>query len=334
MRHLFLPLVLTLALACSGDDDDGGATPDAALGAPDAPGAPDADTRTQHTFVVSALDLPTNASEATMLGLDIDEKPGDGVDNQLGMFFGSLAALAPNLDLQANLDASLARGELIVLLALHATGLFDAAPVDAWLGRAQTDPPPTPAPCADANDTVCRHHLDGSGMFVVAQSDGIVTGTIAGGDFDGGPSTLTLWLPLFSPTVPVELPLQKARVHLENVTAFGLGSGCKLGGAVTMSDFSTRVVPSMATGMRQTFAADCTIGGTPPSCDCAPGSTGETLRSLFDKTPNDCQISDTEVEAVMGSILTPDIDLDGDGTNDAISIGVGINAVTGGYTVP
>jgi hypothetical protein len=87
--------------------------------------------------------------------------------------------------------------------------------------------------------------------------------------------------------------------------------------------------------VRTSFDTDCDVGGTPPDCGCAPGSTGATLRNLFDKAPTqDCVISDPEVTTVLSGFLTPDIDLDGEGTNNALSIGLGFTAVKGTFTTP
>jgi len=66
----------------------------------------------------------------------------------------------------------------------------------------------------------------------------------------------------------------------------------------------------------------------------APKEMKETLRGLFDKMPNDCMITDAEVMMVVSGFLTPDIDLDGNGTNDALSLGIGVTAVGAVYTPP
>src|SRR5262245_16905771 len=112
--------------------------------------------RIDHTYAISAVVLPRNASQALAIGLDVDEKPNDGVDNQLGSLLATLASLEPGLDLQALIDARIDRGTLLPFLAdLQATDLLNARNVDLWIYPAATDPPPKPSPCTDPNDTVC-----------------------------------------------------------------------------------------------------------------------------------------------------------------------------------
>ena len=318
--------ILSLGLlACGGgDDDDGG----------DGGGTVDPNG-TNHTYVVSGVDLPTNASEAMALGLDIDGKPNDGVDNQLGSVLGSIGALAPSLNLQMSIDEQVNNGSLTLLVNLKATDLASAGGVGMWVYLA-TDQI-TPAPCTNPDDaTTCRKHLAGTGMFTVdstGPTDAKLVGTIMGGTFTGGPGTVTLQISLAG-GAPIALPLQKARAEIKGISATGFGTGSKIGGAVTQTDINTTVIPAIGETVRTSFADSCMVGGTPPSCGCMSGSTGATLKNLFDKTPNDCMITDAEVMSVVSGFLTPDIDLDGDGTNDALSLGLGVTAVAGTFTVP
>jgi len=323
LRHSALAAgILSMGLfACGGSGDDDGGTIDPA--------------GTNHTFVAAALDLPTNGAEAMALGLDIDDKPNDGVDNQLGSVLGSIGALAPSLNLQASLDTQVDQGGLILLTDLRAKDLTNSSGVGMWVYLGQTTPPPTPLPCTDANDTVCRHHLDGSGHFVVDPSgptDAKLAGKIIGGVFTGGPGTVTLQISLAGGT-PINLPLQRAKAEIHGISATGFGTGSKIGGAISQDDINNSVIPAIGNTVRTTFMRDC-MGTTPPGCACTANSTGATLKNLFDKTPNDCMITDAEVMAVVSGFLTPDIDLNGDGTNDALSLGIGVTGVAGTYDIP
>ncbi len=305
-------------IACGGGDDDDGGTIDP--------------TGTNNTFVVSALNLPENAAEAMMLGLDIDGKANDGVDNQLGMVLGSIGALAPDLDLQASVDEQVDQGSIILLANLLAKDLTNASGVGLWVYLGDN---PTPAACTDANDMVCRRHLAGGATFSIASgspTDAKLAGRIVNGKYTGGPGNVTLQIALAGGT-PIDLPLQRARAEFNSVTAAGWTSG-KIGGAISQADINTQVVPAIGDTVRTSFDETCDVGGTPPNCGCTAGETGETLRGLFDKTPNDCTITDAEVQAVVSGFLTSDIDLDGDGTNDALSLGIGVSAVAGTYTPP
>lgn len=307
-------------IACGGggDDDDGGPEPIDPNG-------------TNHTFVASSINLPESAAEAMALGLDIDEKPNDGPDNQLGMVLSSIGTLAPDLDLQASVDGEVAEGGIILLANVKATDMVNARGVGFYVYLGEN---PTPAACTDVNDMICGRHLTGSASFDIAAaspSDAALGGRLVNGKLNAGPGNVTLQISLAG-GMPISLPLQRAKVEINAVTETGWTGG-KIGGAITQEDINGEVVPAIADTVRATFDETCDVGGTPPSCGCVAGETGETLRGLFDKAPTqDCMITDVEVQAVVSGFLTPDLDLDGDGTNDALSLGIGFDAVGAVFT--
>ncbi len=314
---------MSLALvACGGGGDDG-----------DDDGVETVDPNgTNHTYVVSSVDLPENAQEAMALGLDIDGKANDGVDNQLGMVLGSIGALAPDLDLQTSVDAQVADGGIILLVNMKATDLVTARGVGMFVNLGAN---PNPPACTDPNDMVCGRHLQGGASFdLEAGEDSMryLAGRLDGGNFTGGPGNVTLQIALADGPA-ISLPLQRARATISGLTATGWSSG-KIGGAISQDDINSEVIPAIAMTVRASFDETCDVGGTPPNCGCVAGETGETLRGLFDKTPNDCNITDAEVMAVVSGFLTPDVDLSGDGTNDALSLGIGVEAVAATYTPP
>jgi hypothetical protein len=315
-------LSLGLVACGGGSDDDDGETIDPA--------------GTNHLFVASALDLPENANEATMLGLDIDEKPNDGVDNQLGMVLGSIGTLAPDLDLQASVDTEIAEGGIILLANLKAVDLVNARGVGFYVYLGDN---PNPAACTDPNDTVCGRHLAGGASFDIAASsptDAALAGRIVSGKYNGGPGNVLLQISLAGGTA-IDLPLQRAKAELTGVNAEGWTTG-KIGGAISQEDINGNVVPAIGNTVRTSFDETCEVGGNPaadPACGCEADSTGATLQGLFDKAPTeDCMISDAEVMAVVSGFLTPDVDLSGDGTNDALSLGIGVEVVPATFTPP
>lgn len=315
-------LSLGLVACGGGGDDDGGDTIDP--------------NGTDHTFVAASLNLPENAAEAMMLGLDIDNKPNDGVDNQLGMVLGSIGALAPDLDLQTAVDEQIDQGDIILLANVKATDLANASGAGFFVFLGDN---PNPAACMDANDMVCRRHLAGGASFSISASspmDAAIAGRIVNGKFTGGPGNVNLQIALAG-GLPIDLPLQRAKAEVNSISATGWMTG-KIGGAISQEDIDTNVIPAIADTVRTSFDETCdtnTQGGTMANmCNCMSGETGETLRGLFDKTPYDCNITNEEVQAVVSGFLTPDIDLDGDGTNDALSLGIGVSAVAGTFTPP
>lgn len=317
---LLLATCLPLAAACGGEDggdDDGTVDP----------------SGTDHTFVVSKVSVPTSAQEATAYGLDIDDKPNDaagGIDNQLGNVLANIGAISSDLDVQGSIDEQVDTGGIILLTNLFAKDLASASGVGMWVYLGENPQPPA---CADANDTVCRKHLAGTGMFDVdaaGPTDAKLAGKIVAGTFTGGPGTVTLQIAL-SEGMPIDLPLQKAKAEIKGITENGFGAGSKIGGAISKTDLETKVYPAIAASISSSFEEDCP-GTTGPDCGCM-SSTGSGLQSFFDGDDN-CEITTAEVVGVVGGLVSADIDLDGDGTNDAVSLGVGVQAVKGAYTVP
>jgi hypothetical protein len=101
---------------------------------------------------------------------------------------------------------------------------------------------------------------------------------------------------------------------------------------VHLDDIDRLLIPAYADAFRAVVAAECTVGGRPPACGCPASGPGDTTVDLFDKTPTDCRITDEEVANMAAGLLTPDIDLAGDGVVDAMSWGIGIEAVAGQFT--
>jgi hypothetical protein len=150
------------------------------------------------TFRITAITLPSSASESVALGLDLDHKPQDGVDNVMGNLLSSLASVAESWDVQPALTAHLAAGRLNWLLEV---------------GR-----------CADGSDNEVRVHLtrgidtDGDGILergargVPAVGHGELISTDRGiaevpvGMFTDGDGTLATdaWIPGFALTTALE----------------------------------------------------------------------------------------------------------------------------------
>ena len=323
-KHLPTLLLATLALplaACGGDDGgDGDGTID-----------PEG---TDHTYVVSKVSVPTSGAQATMLGLDIDEKENDannGIDNQLGMVIGNIGALAPDLDIQGSIDGQVDEGGIILLTNLKAKDLGSASGVGMWVYLGAN---PNPAPCADANDTVCRKHLAGGASFDIdpeGPQDASLAGKIVAGKFTGGPGTVTLQIAL-SEGMPIDLPLQKARAELTGISATAITGG-KIGGAIAKTDLETKVYPAIAETLRSNLAETCQPPPTgTPANNCNCDASANQLREIFDTAPEDCVVMDAEVVGFIAGLVSPDIDLDGDGVSDAVSLGVGVQAVAAVFT--
>jgi hypothetical protein len=189
-----------------------------------------------------------------------------------------------------------------------------------------------PAPCTNAQDMVCRHHLTGTGTFDLAADswhDTPLVGSIASGAFDAGPGDLTLQFPLF-PGMTVEVTLLGSKVHATGLADASIGASI-LGGAISQNDINTKLLPAIASGFVGIISRDCT-GSPPPDCGCVAGSTGATIIQFFDAN-HDCAVSAAELQSnnLIQALLGPDVTIEG---MPALSFGVGFTAVKGTYTVP
>ncbi len=301
-------------VACGGggDDDDDDVQPEG----------------DHYHYVVDSVEIPLDSDQAEELGFDLD---GDGtIDNQLGNILSALVqAGGESLDLQASIDTGVAQGDILLLADVQATDLSSASAVGFGIFLGTN---PTPAPCTDANDMVCGHHLDGSGSFTVdptGPQNQKVVGNISGGTFAGGPGNLSMQISLAAGS-SIDLTLVNARAEISGVTATSLGSS-RIGGAVPEDNVQNDVIPAVHTTVAGIVDEDCTGVGT----DCGCVGTGATVQGIFD-TDNDCSVTLEEIRAnsLIVTLLRSDVDTDGDGTADALSIGVGATAIGATYTQP
>jgi len=287
-------------------------------------------------YVVDHENVPTNNTQARQYALDLN---GDGtVDNQLGMVLGVFSSMG--FDIQGTTSKAIDTGGILMLGDLYALDFMNTTGSTFTVFDGAN---PSPAPCSSSSDTVCRHHLTGSGIFDVARTsprDTPLAGVSVNGTFDEGPGHLPLQLALLDPTTPMHLSLIGARVRFDGVSAAGIASGI-LAGGVTQDDVNTRLIPYMQASFTLIVARDCcgltTSPGGPtcnpnatPSCGCLDGSSGKTLLGLFDTSPKDCMITASEIQnnSLIMSLLAPDLMIEG---QMALSIGVGFTAVAASY---
>jgi hypothetical protein len=290
---------------------------------------------THYHYVMDHEYVPTNNSQARAYGLDLNN---DGtVDNQLGMVLGTLSSMG--FDVQAQTTKSVDTGATLLLVDVQTTGFTNATGTGVTMYEGAN---PMPAPCSGPTDTVCRHHLAGTGTFDVATTsprDTPLPGNASSGTFSSGPGHLPLQL-AFTSTSPIELHLIGARMQMSSVTAGGIATGV-VAGAVTQTEINTQVLPQFQAELTQIVYRDCcglasspggatcNPSGTPP-CGCVSGSSGATVIGLFD-TSHDCKISLSEVQnnSLLMSLLAPDVTVEG---QMALSLGVGFTAVPGTFT--
>ena len=310
---------LPLSIAACSSNDKKTADVDAGQVAPEG---------THYQYVVDQALVPVNPNQELSYGLDLgsstSSKPDGSVDNQLAPVFTLLSGY--NFPIQPTITQAVDRGSILLLADLQTTDLATAAAAGLSVKIGEN---PQPAACSSATDTTCRHHLDGSGRFSVAASspaNTIVTRTIAGGTFTGGPGNLTLQIALGS-TNPITLNLVNARVKASQISATEMTA--IIGGAVLETEFNTSVIPALAALIAPILQRDCADLTSPPTCGCASGTTGALLISILDTT-HDCAISPAELgpSSIVGNALQPDVCSTAScSAADALSIGIKVHAV-------
>jgi len=292
----------------------GGGTPD-----PEGP---------HHPYVVSEVNVPTSNMESTQYGLDLN---GDKTaDNQLGAV---LAALSGYFNVQDTLKKAVDQGDIIILLDLQTKSYSSSGGTGLAVKLGDTATV-MPTPCASATDTVCRRHLDGSGVFTIdaaSPENAAVAGKIVGGTFNGGPGDIALQIALGS-TAGVTLDLIGARAKASGMSDTGIDSVI-LAGALTEDDLNTQVLPAIHAQLTPLIKETC-MGTAPPDCGCpTAGSTGKTILGLFDTTPKDCNVTVEEIanNTLIKSLLAPDVTIDG---KAALSLGVKVKAVKATFPTP
>jgi hypothetical protein len=274
------------------------APPDSALDAPPPPAG-------HHHYVADHEHVPTSTMQARQFALDLGASttnaPDGTVDNQLGNVLSALQG--QGFDVAGATDRAVDTGAMIILLDYRAADL--AATLDAGLAL-DDGADPIPAACASPSDTVCRHHLAGTGSFTVSATGPEVGGSVVGGKLTAGPGPLHLQTAAFG--TPIGLDLANARVVLTMATDTTVGSAIVAGG-VTQSDLNTKIFPSLQQQQMAAVAHDCTDTNPADNCGCASGSPGATAIGLFDTTPKDCMISVDEVKnnTLIKSLFAPDI---------------------------
>jgi hypothetical protein len=307
LRQILFALAIPASLVACGGGDDGVTPP----------------TGPHYGYVADTVVVPRNNAEAREIGLDLN---GDKtIDNQLGMVLGTLAG--QGFEVQTTLDEAVDAGSIILLLDLQTPDFASTtgAGLSIKLGDSDTA---MPTPCTDPTmPATCGKHLDGTGVFTIdagSPADAGVEGKIAGGVFTGGPGEIKLQIAL-ADADPIDLSLIGARAKATGITEDGI-SEVILAGAITQSQLDTEVIPNIQAQLPPIIAEDCDPAAGPPECGCLANSTGDTIISLFDTSPKDCEVTVEEIKtnSLIQSLLAPDVTIDG---QDALSLGLKVSAV-------
>jgi hypothetical protein len=264
-----------------------------------------------HDVLVQRLLIPQTPSAAAVTGVDID---GDGeIDNQLGTLFARLAAEASrDLEIDAAVDARIRSGELLLVGRVYVSDLVDDDFIIAQLFRGAVIGDATPV--FDGQDRV--------GLDPGYPTDMFLCGRILDGRLEAGPDDWPLTVPL--PGIG-ELEVRLSRVQINGAISAGGWTHVMLGGGLA---------PEAIDRLIAEFPAffNTLIEEEPE------GAAASTLQELFDgrcdargegckPTPAGCaadgRIASVELRcsALLRAALAPDVDADGDGQPELLSIG-------------
>lgn len=300
MRRLLVCLLLP---ACVIDIDD----------VDDTPPIPESLPTEGQTYVVDGIDMPSSAAEATELGLDLDGD--DVVDNALGQYLAAVTG-ALGVDVDERVARSVEAGELLHLLLFAADETGEHLDTGRMFLGADADGDPTNNFTGDAELAI----LDGAPLADAA------FGTVTASSVDLGRGVLTIENVIFA---PVRLPLTGARI-VGTFDALGNFSGTIAGGIPGPSVELLRERIAIAVANEANEMCD------PDAIPCCPGgSRGETYLEVFDENL-DCVLEAAEVEDhfILKTFTSPDMDLDGDGIDESLSIAMGVTAVPATFEIP
>lgn len=270
-------------------------------------------TGAQYLFVTNKLTLPTTQAQAEALALNVDE---DGhTDNKFGQLLSLLTSAAPKLELQPALDQAVNNGQIVSLHVVRADDPMNDPSV-SWsitLGLQSQSPP----------------QFDGSDKFALdsaVPSYTPIVGSVANGQFAGGPGAAKIKVSLLGQSVDVDL----IGVRIEaDLSANGCLNG-KLGGGITGEELRGKLLPAMADGLNQIVKADQDLSNT--------------LLQVFD-SDNNGAITGQELEnnPLLMIAISPDLDLldasgafnpGHDGVKESYSVGLGFTCVPASFAVP
>lgn len=264
-------------------------------------------------YVFGKVIVPTQTGE---YGYDFD---GKGPKNRLGQILGIVNNLLQGASLQDSIDLAFARGRAIILMRAQgdqtnatqaATQIWSGAQVECCTGAEIT--------LADCLTQANQSCFNGSYEFSIAQDSpqtNLLGGKVTSNSFAFGPASVVLKLPLLGNST-VRLSLSEAR--LSGKFASGKIENGVVNGAIAKDKLDSELLVDVK-DLLNAILNDSTV----------QQSVKDALLTFFDKEEPKNEISTSEIKnSTLGDLLVPDVDLDGDGTVDALSLGIGFTAVS------
>lgn len=272
-------------------------------------------TGVEYYFVTNSLQIPTTQEQTQTFALNVDGDAQNSRDNKFGDLFTLITSTVQDIEMQSTLDQTINTGQLVSLHMLKADDAMNDSSVSWSIFQGQKV---QSAPKFDGTD---KFTLD-SAVPINAP----ITGSLTNGHFAGGPGQAKIQMSLMGQLVEVDL----IGVRLEaDLSAQGCLNG-KLGGGITVDEFRTGLLPTIAEGL--TGIAKLNNAGA------------NTLLRNFD-ADKDGTITTKELEnnPLLMLVISPDLDLldasgnfnpNQDGVKDSYSLGLGFTCVPATFTAP
>ncbi len=248
--------------------------------------------------VINKIKLPTSG---TAYALDLD---GNGTkDNQIGLIVSTIKVIGgSSFNLQGDLDKQMAQGKVLMLFNLRAKSLVSDPGIKIQMYEGK-DTDGNPADNFTGKETLA---VDKTGPMSL-----ILDGKILGGFLSAGSGNLMAPIPIGG--LVNNVSLKKTRLSAM-LTSKGMIKG-QINGAIPMSDVDSKILPGLAKDLDKTYKKT-----TDPN--------KKKIIASFD-TDGNGTITGTDLKnnAIVGMILKPDVDTDGDKKMDGMSLGIGFTAV-------
>jgi hypothetical protein len=265
-------------------------------------------TGVEYYFVTNKLMMPITQEQTQAFALNIDGDAQQTADNKFGDLFTLLMSAVTDIDLQSTLNQAIDSGQLVSLHMVKADDALNDPNVSWSISQGQK--------------TLSAPNFDGFDKFMLdsALTPNLpIVGSLTNGHFVGGPGAAKVQMYLMGQSLNVDL----IGLRLEaDVSAQGCANG-KLGGAVTVEEFRSKVLPPIADGLNLAIKANQTAVNT--------------ILQTFDSDSNG-EITSQELESnpLLMLVISPDMDmLDAsgefnpgqDGVKDSYSVGLGFTCV-------
>ncbi|MFH2004975.1 MAG: hypothetical protein ABI333_00180 [bacterium] len=291
-------------------------------------------------YIVHQLFLPDTSQAAGANGVDLD---GDGdIDNKLGQIIQLLVSNGLEGDINESINDEIASGGLMLLGRMTESGMNDdIVSVQIFQGEFYDA-----TPIFDGNDSVLI--ADGADM------DLHMCGIWSDPELETDPSNITLAFPL--PEIGMlSVTLSRAQVRTvddPDSDFYGNSSvtptewnNVMIGGGLSQDEIYNNLIPflttfisdmvaeggSTADTIADLFDGNCVVLDDVPGCEAVVAGEGECDDQA---DPPVITVTELKCNALLNSALSPDVDSDGDGEDDLLSLGlrvthaVSVNIVT------